>query len=470
MMEFNAIINGKEVVTSNKVEIISPWTLKKIGTVSALNQSDIDLAFKSSKNAQINWKNIVLLERIKILNKWLDLIINNKSKLAKIMVEEIAKSYDDCIVEVDRTIDYFKYTMEESKRMHPKSFNANAWGNKNKIGIFEYVPKGVILAISPFNYPVNLSISKIIPALVTGNSVVFKPATNGSLSALFFSKLSIEAKLPAGIFNVVTGRGRDIGDYLVQNESINLISFTGSAAVGNRLKKFGKELVLELGGKDPALVLEDYNLEKVANQIVSGAFSYSGQRCTAIKRVITTNKIADKLIPLLKKITNKLLINNKKNGVINPLIDIKSSDYVMELINDALTKKAKLIMGNKRDKNLIWPTIIDKVTVDMKLAWEEPFGPILPIIRSDDYSEMIEIVNKSNFGLQASIFTSDINQAFSIAKKLDVGTVNINGKSQRGPDSFPFLGVKDSGSGVQGIRNSLLSSVRIKGLVINYYD
>ncbi len=467
-MKYNAIINGKEIKTLEQIEIFSPWTLKLLGKVSALKKNDIDKAFLTAKEAQKKWKNVILSERIKILKKWNRLININSIKIAKILSSEVGKNYNDSLNEIKRTIEYFNYTLEEAKRIQPKTFTGDSWGNPKKIGIFEYIPKGIILAISPFNYPINLSISKIIPALVMGNSVVYKPATNGSLCSLFVAKLAKEANLPPGIFNVVTGRGRDIGTYLVENKNINLISFTGSVSVGNSLKKIGKELILELGGKDPALVLDDYNLEEVAKKIINGAFNYSGQRCTAIKKIITTNKIANKLVPILKKQVQKLTINNMENGVIVPLIDEKSSNFVMDLIKDALDKKAKLIIGNKRKKNLIWPTIIDNVKEDMKLAWEEPFGPVLPIIREDKIEKMIEIVNKSNFGLQASIFTQNINKAFEISRKLDVGTVNINDKSQRGPDSFPFLGVKDSGVGVQGIRDSLLSSVRIRGIVVNY--
>ncbi len=466
-IKFKAIINGEYVNSENYIEIISPWNLKKIGEVSSLNKNDIDKAFLSASIAKTSWSKKTLLERINTLKKWLNIIIEHKIDIAKIMVEEIAKNYEDSINEIERTISYFKYTLEDAKQIQPQAFDANFWGNPNKLAIFEYVPKGIILAISPFNYPVNLSLAKIVPALVMGNSVVFKPATNGSLVGLYLGQLALKANLPKGIFNVVTGKGSNIGDYLINNKNIDLISFTGSVNVGNSIKKSGKELVLELGGKDPGIILDEYNLDKIAQEIISGGFSYSGQRCTAIKRVITTDKIANKLVPLLKSKILKLTINNKKNGYISPLIDLKSAEYVQELIDDALLKKAKLIIGNKRKDNLIYPTLIDNVTSNMKLAWEEPFGPVLPIIRLNKIEDMIKIVNQSNFGLQASIFTKDINLALKIARKLEVGTVNINGKTQRGPDSFPFLGIKDSGQGVQGIRHSLLSSVRLKGNIIN---
>ncbi len=470
-MNFNAIINGKEIITKDKIDIFSPWTLKSMGKVSKLNDVQINSAFECAKKSQVDWSKTVLSKRIEILLEWLNQIKINKIKIAKIIVDEIAKSYNDSLIEVERTIEYFEYTLEEAKRINPKSYTADAWGNKSKIGIFSYVPKGVILTISPFNYPINLAISKIVPALVMGNAVVFKPATNGSMTGLFLGKISLLTNIPKGIFNVVTGRGSEIGDSLIKNNNVNLISFTGSVPIGKNIKKnsYCKDLILELGGKDPAIILDEINIENTVKQIVSGAFSYSGQRCTAIKKVITTNKIADKLVPLLEKEIKKMSINTKENGIVNPLISIKAALFIKELVENAVSLKAKIIIGNKYKDNFVFPTIVDYVTDKMRLAWEEPFGPILPIIRIDNVDEMISHVNKSSFGLQASIFSLDINKAINISKLLEVGTVNINGKSQRGPDSFPFLGVKDSGSGVQGIRESLLSSSRIKGLVINYY-
>ncbi len=471
-MNFYSVINGKEYKTEEMMDIISPWNLKSCGKVSKLNSKDIDLAFDIASKSQKEWKQIILSERIIILRRWSKLIVENSAEMAKLMMEEIGKSYKDSLKEIQRSVEYFNYSLEEAKRIHPQTYRADSWGHKTKVGFFSYVPLGVILAISPFNYPINLSISKIIPALVMGNSVVLKPATNGSMSALFLAKLSIKANLPPGIFNVVTGLGRDIGSYLISNRNISLISFTGSVKVGKNIlaKANCKNIILELGGKDPAIILDDQNLNSIAKEIIEGAFGYSGQRCTAIKRVITTNKIAKKLVPILKKEVLKLTINKKHDGFISPLISLKAANYVMELIQDALTQKAELIIGNKAKSNLVSPTIIDHVTEDMKLAWDEPFGPVLPIIRIDNIPDMIELINKSKFGLQASIFSQNLEQAFNLASYLEVGTVNINGKSQRGPDSFPFLGVKDSGLGVQGIRETLLSSVRIKGLVINYKD
>ncbi|AHI54022.1 glyceraldehyde-3-phosphate dehydrogenase [Spiroplasma sabaudiense Ar-1343] len=470
-MEFRAIINGKKVLNDNWLEIINPSDQKVAGRVTALSEKEISEAFEVARNSQLKWSQTKLLDRIMVLKKFRDLIENNSLKIAQIMSLEIAKGLKDSQIEVQRTLELIDYTFEEAKRLNPLALTGEEFGVENKLGVFSRVPKGVVLAISPFNYPVNLSLAKIFPALVTGNTVVFKPATAGSLVGAFLGELSLEANLPPGIFNVVTGRGREIGDLITANPQINFISFTGSVGVGEHLKSISqtKDFVLELGGKDPALVLDDQNLEINAKEIVAGAFGYSGQRCTAIKRVLTTDEIADKLVPLLLKEVKKLKVGYPNdNPDIVPMIDEKSAEFVQTLVDDAKEKKAKIIFGGNRKKNMFEPTLVDYVTKDMKLAWEEPFGPVLPILRLKSVGEMIEIANESNFGLQASIFSRDINQAIKIAKALNCGTVNINGKSQRGPDSFPFSGIKDSGMGVQGVREALLSMTRFKGIVINY--
>ncbi|WP_425377918.1 NADP-dependent glyceraldehyde-3-phosphate dehydrogenase [Spiroplasma endosymbiont of Polydrusus pterygomalis] len=470
-LELNALINGELVNNGDWLKIISPINNKPYGRVPALKEKEINEAFKTARQAQKGWAKLTLFERISYLRKWAELLASHKTELAKIMAYEVGKSLKDGQVEVERSIEYIDYTIEEAKRIFPETLTGDGWNVKNKMGIFSRVPKGVVLAISPFNYPVNLSVAKIAPSLVVGNSVVFKPATNGSLTGLYMAKLAHEVGFPKGVFNVVTGRGRDIGDLLVLNPEINVISFTGSVAVGNHIRTLGhsKDLVLELGGKDPALVLKDADLTKAVKEIIAGAYAYSGQRCTAIKRVFIDETVADELVKLLKTEVSKLEAGSPlDNKAIIPVIDLKAAEFVQELIDDALAKKATLVIGNERKDNLLSATLIDHVTPAMRLAWEEPFGPVLPIIRCKNVAEMITLANESNFKLQACIFTKNINAAFNIANKLETGTVNINGRTQRGPDSFPFLGIHDSGQGVQGIRETINSVTRFKGLVINY--
>lgn len=469
-----ALINGKFISIDNQVkgiDIISPVNLKVIGQVPALSSRHIQEAFISARNSQKKWEKLSIKERINFLENWKQKIIDNIDNIANLMVKEIAKPFKAAVSEIKRTIQYFDDTIQEVNKLEVKFYSGEAYNLPNKWAVFQRVAKGVVLAIAPFNYPVNLALAKIVPALITGNTVVFKPASQSSLTGLFLAKLAFESNIPSGVFNAISGKGSEIGDISVTDPNVNVISFTGSSLVGKHLSSISKrvDLILELGGKDAAIVLDDCDLELTARKIILGAFNYSGQRCTAIKRVLVTNTTAKKLVPLLKEYTEKLTIGNPKDNCdITAVVDFNSIDNLKQMVNEALEKKAQLIIGNKWDKNLVYPTILDYVTQDMEIAWKEPFAPILPIIRVNSIEDAILINNSSNYGLQASIFTNNIDLAVNIAKELEVGSVNINDSSQRGPDNFPFLGIKDSGQGVQGIRETLLSMTRLKGIVFNW--
>ncbi|MEG0133586.1 MAG: aldehyde dehydrogenase family protein, partial [Clostridium sp.] len=372
-----------------------------------------------------------------------------------------------------RTADLIRFTADTAENIKGESIPGDSFpGFKNdKISIVTREPLGVVLAISPFNYPVNLAASKIAPALMSGNTVVFKPATQGSISALYLAKAFNESGIPNGVLNTITGRGSEIGDYVVTHKDIDFVNFTGSSEVGKRISRITemKPLLMELGGKDAAIVLEDADLELAAKNIVAGAFSYSGQRCTAVKRVLVLDSVADELVSKVMKEMKNVTVGNPLEGdyVVGPLISTKACDFVDGLIKEAVDKGAKLLLGGNREGNTIMPTLFDNVTEDMRIAWEEPFGPVLPIIRVKDADEAVRIANESEYGLQSSVFTKDINKAFNIANKLEVGTVQVNNKTERGPDHFPFLGVKASGMGTQGVQYSIEAMSRPKATVIN---
>jgi len=471
---YKSLFNGEwiESKSKNTIELKSPVDESIIGSIQALSKEEVDEVLEISREAQIKWGETPISERAEILYKAADILEENVEEIAKIMQLEIAKDSKSAISEVKRTVDFIRFTASEGKHIEGETIGGDNFPgfNKSKLSFVTRVPLGVVLSISPFNYPVNLSASKIAPALVAGNSVVLKPPTQGAISALYLAEVFNKAGLPKGVLNTVTGRGSEIGDYLVTHKNVNFINFTGSTEVGKHIAKEANmiPMMMELGGKDAAIVLEDADLELAAKNIVSGAYSYSGQRCTAVKRVLVLDTVANKLVSLLEEKVKKLKVGNPKDEVdITPLIDSKAADFVQGLIDDAIDKGAKLLVGNKREGNLIYPTLFDNVTTDMRLAWEEPFGPVLPIIRIKNIEEAIDIANKSEYGLQSSVFTQNIDDAFYIAKKLEVGTVQINNKTERGPDHFPFLGVKSSGMGTQGIRYSIEAMSRPKAIVLN---
>ncbi|MBT2724768.1 NADP-dependent glyceraldehyde-3-phosphate dehydrogenase [Bacillus sp. ISL-46] len=471
---YNFYINGewRESKSGETIKITSPYLYEVIGKVQAVTIEEIDKAINFAHEAQKIWAETSLQKRAKFLYKWADELVNMQDEIAEIIMKEVGKSLKDAKNEVVRTADFIRYTVEEAMHMHGESMKGDSFpgGSKSKIAIVERVPLGVILAIPPFNYPVNLAAAKLAPALISGNAVIFKPATQGAISGIKMIEALHKANFPKGLVNIVTGRGSVIGDYLVEHKGINMISFTGGTNTGISLaKKAGMiPLVLELGGKDPGIVREDADLHEAAKHIISGAFSYSGQRCTAIKRVLVHESVADELVSILKEEIEKLAVGSPEEGnTVVPLIDDQSADFVQGLIEDAIEKGATLVTGNKRERNLIYPTLLDHVTEDMAVAWEEPFGPVLPIIRVSSDEEAINIANESEFGLQASVFTKDINKAFAIANKIETGSVQINGRTERGPDHFPFIGVKGSGMGAQGIRKSIESMTREKVTVLN---
>ena len=472
MTRYKNLVNGEWKSSEKEITIYSPINQEELGTVPAMSQAEVDEAMQAARAALPAWRALSAVERAAYLHKTAAILERDKEEIGTILAKEVAKGIKAAIGEVVRTADLIRYAAEEGLRITGQAMEGGGFeaASKNKLAVVRREPVGVVLAIAPFNYPVNLSGSKIAPALIAGNVVMFKPPTQGSISGLLLAKAFEEAGIPAGVFNTITGRGSEIGDYIIEHKEVNFINFTGSTPIGERIGRLAgmRPIMLELGGKDAALVLEDADLEHAAKQIVAGAFSYSGQRCTAIKRVIVLESVADKLVTLLQAEVAKLTVGDPfDNADITPVIDNASADFIWGLIEDAQEKGAQALTPIKREDNLLWPVLFDQVTKDMKVAWEEPFGPVLPIIRVANVEEAIAFANESEFGLQSSVFTNDFKKAFEIAEKLEVGTVHINNKTQRGPDNFPFLGVKGSGAGVQGIKYSIEAMTNVKSIVFD---
>lgn len=474
---YKNLFNGKWIKSRSEstIDVHSPVNSDVIGKVQAMTKDEIDKTIENSKRAQKNWAEKPINERAAVLHKCANLLEENISVLSEFLQKEIAKNKSSAISEVKRTANFIRFTADEAKHMEGETITGDNFPGfkKNKVSFVHRVPLGTVLAISPFNYPINLSASKIAPALVAGNSVILKPPSQGSISALYLAEIFNKAGIPKGVLNTITGKGSEIGDYIVTHAGIDFINFTGSTEVGKHIAVIAGmvPMLMELGGKDAAIVLEDSDLRDAAKDIVSGAYIYSGQRCTAIKRVLAINNISDKLAELMLEEIKKLKVGiPEEDCEVTPLINNSAADFVQELIDDALKKGAKLLIGNKRQGNLMYPTLLDNVTTNMRIAWEEPFGPVLPILRVQSIEEAVDIANKSQYGLQSSVFTKNIDYAFHVASKLEVGTVQINDKTERGPDHFPFLGVKASGMGTQGIRYSIESMSRKKVIVLNIHE
>lgn len=472
---FSNLVNGKWVFSEKNeaIKICSPVDEGSLlGYIPSMARVDIDEAAAAARSAQEAWKAVPVYKKAEYLYRTADLLEENEEELVDTLVLEIAKDKKSALSEIRRSADLLRYTADVGKSLQGEAIFGDSFpgGSRNKMSCVMRVPVGTVLAISPFNYPINLAVSKIGPALMGGNTVILKPATQGAVSALKMAACFQEAGLPNGVFNTVTGLGSIIGDYVVAHPAIDFINFTGSTQVGEHISQLTKmrPVILELGGKDAAIVLEDADLDFAADNIVDGAYSYSGQRCTAVKRILVIDKVADILIEKLLTRIRKLKVGDPRgDATVTPLINEKSADFVESLVHNAIAQGAQLVTGDKREGNLIYPTLLDRVTTDMEIAWVEPFGPVLPLIRVSSIEEAIKIANRSEYGLQSSVFTNNLNTAYSIASKLEVGTVQINNKPERGPDNFPFLGIKSSGMGTQGVKYSIEAMTRPKAVTIN---
>lgn len=466
------LINNQEVGSSKLIEIKSPIDHELSGSFYGITAEEIDDAYEKADIAFKSWSKAGYEYRKAKILKFAQLLYAHKEEFANLLTDNIAKAYNESLAEVTRSIQYIHDTISVYEEMiaHPLVMDEKIHHVKEKVGKFVREPLGVALNISPWNYPLNTPLSKMIPTLIAGNTVVYKVATQAAIIGIRLAHLFKQAGFDPGVVQCVVGLGREIGDKLNTNKHIKSISFTGSTPVGLSLLKQSAvgNISLELGGKDAALVLSDYDKQKTIKEIVKGAYSYSGQRCTAIKRVFVKNEDADEFVQLLKKEVEKLHLGNPfNNPSLVPVIDQHAANFIKELFDDAVAKKAIVLTGGDFEKNCVEAILLDHVTTDMRVAWEEPFGPILPIIRVKNEAEMVKLHNQSEYGLQASIFTNDQTKFDELANQLEAGTINWNRSSSRGPDFFPFMGVKDSGVGVQGIRDTILSVTRYKGFVYN---
>nr|VDD13012.1 unnamed protein product [Brassica oleracea] len=484
--------------SGKSVAIVNPATRKTQYKVQACTQEEVNKVMGMAKSAQKSWAKTPLWKRAELLHKAAAILKDNKAPIAESLVKEIAKPAKDSVTEVVRSGDLISYCAEEGVRILGEgkfllsdSFPGN---ERTKYCLTSKIPLGVVLAIPPFNYPVNLAVSKIAPALIAGNSLVLKPPTQGAVSCLHMVHCFHLAGFPKGLISCITGKGSEIGDFLTMHPAVNCIryiyihiqqkgyfpinylcfwingfSFTGGDTGISISKKAGMiPLQMELGGKDACIVLEDADLDLVASNIIKGGFSYSGQRCTAVKVVLVMESVADELVEKVKAKVAKLTVGPpEENCDITAVVSESSANFIEGLVMDAKEKGATFCQEYKREGNLIWPLLLDNVRPDMRIAWEEPFGPVLPVLRISSVDEGINHCNASNFGLQGCVFTKDINKAMLISDAMETGTVQINSAPARGPDHFPFQGLKDSGIGSQGVTNSINLMTKVKTTVIN---
>lgn len=469
--------NGEEWTvsfTGKTIPIVSPIDGKTLGFIQQVTFSEIDQAIRCARQAQKEWQAVPMIKRANILHLAADWIREHEHYLTTLLIKEIGKTHSEAKDEVLRSADMIDYFTHEGLHLTGEELSGEAFPgyDQTKMAIIERVPLGAILAIAPFNYPINLSVSKLAPALMTGNAVIFKPPTYGSISCLHLTEIFLRAGLPKGIIVCLTGGGSEIGDYLVTHPKVDMITFTGSSQVGKAIAaKAGMiPLLFECGGNNPALVLPDADMQSTVTEIVKGAFSYSGQRCTAIKYVLGLSPQIERLIPMvIAKTKEYIKMGDPRvpDNNMGPLISEAAATEVEKRILLAKAHGAKIVYGGKREGLYIEPTVLTNVLPTMEIVQIETFGPVVSFISVSSIDEAINMINSSSYGLQASIFTSDEGTGINLGRKINVGTIQINSKPQRGPDHFPFLGIKGSGVGVQGIRYTLEAMARPKPTVLN---
>ena len=470
---YKLLINGQwvESSTKNTFEIFNPADGSLIAKVQSASKIDAEKAIKAAYEARPK-ANMPIFERCKVLRKMAELLDQHQEEFISIICKESGKTKSLAQGEVHASTERLILAADEATALRGDVIHGNVVSKTKTTAMVTRQPVGVILAISPFNYPLFTAISKIAPAIAAGNSLVIKPASADPICLLMFGKIMQEAGMPDGTVNIITGRGSEIGDFLVAHPDINMISFTGSSAAGKHLAGIAgmKNLHLELGGKAPAIVLEDCDLDKAVKECVTGSIKFSGQRCDSISRILVVDSIADNFVSKVLEEIKKWKLGDPKepDTVIGPLISEDSAKFVEELVNDAVQKGAKLLYGGKRhERGYFEPTILDNVTKDMRIAWEETFGPVVTIMRVKDYEEAISLSNQSQYGLDSCIFTNNVDKAIDAGMRLECGSVHVNAHPTHGVGLFTFGGDKDSGIGRQGIKHSAESMTKHHTIVLH---
>ena len=469
---YKILINGcwNCTVSGGKIDVYNPYTWKVFASVPACSAEDVLSAINSAKNHS-EFAKFKPVERLEIIEKTAQIMSENLEEIASVITMESGKPLSVSRGEVKATVERLRLAPQEVRALYGE-YLPGEWieDTANKFAIVLRKPLGVIATISSFNYPLYIAAAKIIPALLAGNTVVAKPASDTPLALIYFARILELAGLPAGALNIVTGSGKDVGDVLVSSEDVSAISFTGSTAVGEHIAKIAgiKKLHLELGGKAAAIVLKDADLKNAAAQIVRGSFRNSGQRCDAVSRVIAVKEIKEKLVEEILAEAEKYPSGDPlcDKTQVGPLINKKALINVEELVDDAVSSGGRILLGGKSSGLVMEPTVIDNVNPSMRIAKEEIFGPVIPIMTVADHEEAVALSNSSEYGLDSCIFTENINLALRIAKQLQDGSVTVNSAPAHGVGHFPFGGNKKSGLGREGLGYSIDELTKLHTVII----
>jgi len=465
------LIGGQWGQGDSVVPVHDPFTGKILAEVSQASQADAEAAIQSTVDAAKPMGALPSHARYNLLQKIAGALYDRREEFARLMTAEAGKPITDARREVSRAVQTFTVAAEEAKRI-PGDVIPLDWtpGTDSHLGILRRFPIGPVLGITPFNFPLNLVAHKVAPALAAGNPILIKPAPQTPLTALLLGEVAVEAGLPPGGLNVLPCNNT-VAEQLVVDPRFTLLSFTGSAAVGWALKaKCGKKkVVLELGGNAGVIVEPDADLDFAAQRCAAGGFGYAGQTCISVQRILVHHSVADLF-------TTKLLLQvaRLKGGdpsdeatVVGPLIDQNAAHRIETWISEAVSQGARVLLGGKRMGSVVEATVLSNVTPAMKVSCQEVFGPVVAVTPYRKFDEAIQALNRSDYGLQAGVFTQDVNKVFHAFRRLEVGAVLVNEIPTFRADHMPYGGVKDSGIGREGVRAAIEEMTEPRLLVMN---
>jgi len=451
--------------TGKVVEVYNPYNGELVGTVPRASREQVANAFEIAANYK---PTLTRYERQQVLSKTAEIIVSRKAEISDLITAECGLSKKDSLYEVGRAFDVFSLAGQLCIKDDGQIFSCDLTPHGKKRKIFtQREPLNAISAITPFNHPLNMISHKIAPSVATNNCIVAKPTEQTPLTALVLADILYEAGLPPQMLSIVTGLPEDMSDEMLTNPNIDLITFTGSVSVGKYIARNAgyRRTVLELGGNAPLIVMDDADLDKAAELAVAGGTKNSGQRCTAVKRVLCIDSVADEFAALVAEKAAKLKYGDPMDPEtdVGTVINEEAAILFQNRVNDAIEKGAKLLYGNDRQGAVYSPTVLDHVPFDCELVREETFGPPIPIIRVKDIDHAIEVANSTAFGLSSGVCTNRMDDIIRFINELETGTVNIWEVPGYRIEMSPFGGIKDSGLGYkEGVIEAMNSYTNVK--------
>ncbi|HMU53627.1 MAG TPA: aldehyde dehydrogenase family protein [Nitrospira sp.] len=448
-----------------------PFTGKVLAEVAQAGSEDASDAAQSTSDAARQMGALSSHGRYHLLQKIAGALYDRRDEFAQLMTAEAGKPITDAKREVSRAVQTFTVAAEEARRI-PGDVIPLDWtpGTDSHLGILRRVPIGPVLGITPFNFPLNLVAHKVAPALAAGNSILIKPAPQAPLTALLLGEVAMEAGVPPGGLNILPC-DNTVAEQLVTDPRFKLLSFTGSAAVGWKLKALSgkKKVVLELGGNAGVIVEPDADLELATQRCATGGFAYAGQTCISVQRIFVHHSIADLFTTKLLLQVARLKAGDPGDSgtIVGPLIDQGAANRVEGWIAEAVSQGARVLLGGKRLGSVVEATVLGNVTPAMKVSCQEVFGPVVTVTPYQEFEEAIEALNQSDYGLQAGVFTQNVDKIFQAFRRLEVGAVLANEIPTFRTEHMPYGGVKDSGLGREGVASTIEEMTEPRLLVLN---